>query len=88
MAPNASPTIRPVGGRTGGTGPVLKACNQYLYGLGSFHHRAKKVIKTLISTVFVTFNTYTYFIKTDVNVLSKSNEQKNLKLNIFVGIRF
>ncbi len=54
-------------------------------GSGSFHQLAKKVRKTLISTIFwVLFDILS--MKTDINVPSKINKQKIFEKNLyFVG---
>ncbi len=45
-------------------------------GSGSFYHHAKIVRKTLIPTILWLFLTF-FSLKNDVNVASKSNQQKN-----------
>jgi hypothetical protein len=47
-------------------------------GSGSFYHHARIVKKTLIPTVLRLLYDFSS-LKNDVNVLSKSNKQKNLK---------
>ncbi len=48
-----------------------------MYGSGSCHHQAKKVRKTMISTVlWLLYDNLS--LKNDVNVPLKSNKQKNL----------
>ncbi len=52
---------------------------------GSFHHQAKRVRKTLISTVL--WLLYDFLsLKNDVNVPSKRNKQKHFFNIYFVGI--
>ncbi len=54
-------------------------------GSGFFHHQAKKVRKTLISTFLCLLLDF-LDMKTDVNVPSKSTKQKVWKKKLFVGI--
>jgi hypothetical protein len=49
--------------------------HKYGSGSGSFHHQAKIVRKTLISTVLSLFYDF-LSVKNDVNVASKSKKQK------------
>jgi hypothetical protein len=55
------------------------------YGSGSFYHQAKIVRKTLIPTVLCLLYNF-LSLKNDVNVLSKSNKQKNLDLDPYQNV--
>jgi hypothetical protein len=57
-------------------GPAGSGSVIILYGSGSFHPQAKKVRKTLISTILLLIFVFLY-VRTDVNVPSKSNTQIN-----------
>jgi hypothetical protein len=56
-----------------GSGSVI-----ILYRSGSFHPQAKKIRKTLISTTGILWLLFVFlYVRTDVNMPSKSNKQKN-----------
>jgi hypothetical protein len=63
-------------------GPPGSGSTSQRYGSGSFYHQAKKVRKPLVPTVLLLLLDY-LSLKNDVNIPSKSNNQKTLFLISF-----
>jgi hypothetical protein len=61
----------------GPSGSGSTTSQRYGSGSGSFYHQAKIIIKNLYSCFVTSFGLL--FLKNDVNVPSKSNEQKKQK---------